>query len=200
MWYIAGFSVLLVVSAFTGVIKNRDILRGKSGVMDTMLSRSLSRAQLNILLARLENEPPPESTMGAMCYSPVVAPTSADYICPYCGEKTLYDYPNAAFIEWELPGCRRFAESINESTSFEIRLNESQFCDFCSPDSSSETLTLFLEVTHENGETIVNAVTVTDLRMVLSFLQGNLYFSSFNDAQSPLQDHSERIRTLLGLE
>ncbi len=198
MWYVAGFSVLLVVSAFTGIMKNKGFIGSKSGVVDSLLLRSLSRNQVNILLARLENEPPPASTMGAMCYSPVMAPTSADYICPDCGEKTLYDYSHAAFIEWELPGCRRFVESINENTDFEVKLDESLFCDFCTPDSDG--LSLLLEVTHENGETVVNAVTITDLRMLDSFLQGNLYYSTSNDAQYPLQDYSERIRTLLGLE
>ena len=202
MWYVAGFSILLVVSAFTGIVKNRGFVRSKSGVVDSILLRSLSRVQVNILLARLENEPPPESTMGAMCYSPVRAPLSANYVCPDCGEKTLYDSSWAAAIDWELPSCRRFVESINENTDFEVELNESLFCDFCSPDSASlsDNLSLLLEVTHENGETVVNPVTITDLRMLDSFLQGNLYYSTSNDAQNPLQGHSDRIRTLLGLE
>ncbi len=200
MWYVAGFSILLVVSAFTGIMKNKGFVGSKSGVIDSLLLRSLSRIQVNILLARLENEPPPESTMGAMCYSPVMAPLSANYVCPVCGEKTLYDSSWAAAIDWELPSCRRFAESINENTDFQIVLNESLFCDFCSPDSASDNLSLLLEVTHENGETVVNPVTITDLRMLDSFLQGNLYYLSSTDAQNPLKGHSDRIRSLLGLE
>lgn len=200
MWYIVGFSVLLVVSAFTGIMKNKGFIGSKSGVVDSLLLRSLSRTQVNILLARLENEKPPASTMGAMCYSPVMNPTSADYICPVCGEKTVYDFNHSAFIDWELPGCRRFVESINGNTEFDVQLDETQYCDFCSPDSSSDNLSLLLEVTHENGETVVNAVTVTDLRMLDSFLEGNLYYSTSNDGQYPLQEYSERIRTLLGLD
>ncbi|MCK5132026.1 MAG: hypothetical protein KAR40_07740 [Candidatus Sabulitectum sp.] len=50
---------------------------------------TLSVAQVNFLLARLESEEPPTQTMGVMCYEAMILPSVAEYICPVCGDKTL---------------------------------------------------------------------------------------------------------------
>ena len=204
MGYIAGITVLLIISVLTGFVKSRNTPIIKSGLSGISLNSqslgSLSRAEINLLLARLEFTEPPESVMGAMCYSPRMQPTAAEYICPVCGEKTLYNFSYAAFIDWELSGCRRLVESINLNTDFEVSLDEQLFCDFCSPDSDEENRTVLLRVLYDNGDEIVNAVSIGDLRMLDSFVQGNLYYLTSNDGQQPLKNHADRMRTLLGLE
>ena len=204
MWYIAGVSVLVMASVIAGFSRNKSNTEPDAGSLnlsETSLSgRSLSRNEVNILLSRLEKEPPPESVMGAMCYAPVANPLAAEYICPVCGEKTLYNSSYASFIDRELTLSRRIAESINLNTEFDILLDETRFCDFCSSASGNEDPVLLLSVVCEDDSVTTNNVTVTDLRMLDSFLQGNLYYSTSNDAQYPLQDHAERIRSLLGFE
>ncbi len=204
MGYIAGVTLLLIVSVFTGIVKSRNTPIRKSGFLGISLNSpsmgSLSRTETNLLLARLEKTEPPESVMGAMCYSPRMEPASAEYICPVCGEKTLYDYSYSAFIDWELAGCRRLAESINMNTDFEVSLDERPFCDFCSPDYDDESRTILLRVVYDNGDEIVNSVSISDLGMLDSFLQGNLFYLTSNDGQYPLKDHADRLRTLLGFE
>ena len=204
MGYVAGFCVLLIVSVLTGIVKSRIAPNAKSGFLGISLNSpsigSLSRTDTNLLLARLEKTEPPESIMGAMCYSPRMEPASAEYICPVCGEKTLYDYSYSAFIDWELSGCRRLADSINMNTDFEVSLDETSFCDFCSPDSDDDSRTILLRVVYDSGDEIVNSVSMNDLRMLDSFLQGNLFYLTSNDGQYPLKDHADRLRTLLGFE
>ena len=212
MWYVAGVCAVVLLSAVAGFAKNKpgsdqksvmplDVLASASDaelVPETLTS--LSTTQINILLARLEIKEPPQATMGAMCYEAMAAPAVAEYICPVCGEKTIYNYSQSAFINWQLDNCRRLAESINSRTDFEILLDEGLFCDFCSPDAGDEEPALLLCVIRENGEEVVNRVNIYDLMKLDSFLGGNLYYLTETDGEEPLQDSAERIRELLGLE
>lgn len=212
MWYVAGACAVILLSAVAGLSKAKPETVRKSVIpLDaitgaTMLDitpealLTLSATQVNILLTRLENEEPPEQMMGAMCYEMMAAPEVSEYICPVCGEKTIYNYSQSAFIEWELEGCRRMAESINANTDFEIILDEALFCDFCSPDAGEEEPEMLLRVTYEDGTEVVNRIYVTDLRKLDSFLQGNLYYFDSVDSQIPLMESAARIRELLGLE
>ena len=204
MWYIAALSALLIVSTVFGITKNRGSANDKSGTMGISLNYpsigSLSRSEINLLLSNLENEEPPESVMGAMCYAPMMQPSSAEYVCPVCSEKTLYGSSYASFIDWELSGCRRLVDSINLYTDFEVSLDEELFCDFCSQDSSGEDPALLLRVVYENGDKFVNRISISDLRMLDSFVHGYLFYQTSNDGQYPLKDYADRMRTLLGFE
>ncbi len=204
MGYIAGISVLLIVSVLTGFVKSRNTPTIKSGPLGISLYStsidSLSRSEINLLLSRLENEEPPESVMGAMCYAPMGQPSSAEYVCPICSEKTIYGSSYASFIDRELSGCSRLVESINLNTDFEVSLDERLYCDFCSPDSTNESPALLLHVLYENGDEVINRISISDLRMLDSFVHGNLFYLTFNDGQQPLKAHADRMRTLLGYD
>lgn len=201
MWYIAAAVILLATSGVYGFSRLRTDGTEKAnpvgGVFDRLTIKSLTMNQINILLARLEIEEPPETVRGAMCYEAMAYPRVAEYICPVCGEKTIYNDSEAAFIEWELQGCRRMVESLNEYTEFDISLDETRFCDFCS-DSSDEEPALILRVASTDTTETVNSISIHDLRILDSFLQGNLYYLTGNESQFPLQDCSDRIRELLG--
>jgi hypothetical protein len=203
MWYILAGVVLLTVSGAFGFSRLRNVYPDKSQLVNRIVDRvtfkSLTMDQINILLARLEREEPPEPIRGAMCYEAMAYPAVAEYVCPICGEKTIYNDQLTAFIEWELQGCRRKAELINEYTEFEVILDESMFCDFCSGVSDEEPV-LYLRVLSSDSTETVNPVSIHDLMILESFLQGNLYYTTSNDGQEPLQDYSERIRVLLGTD
>jgi len=212
MWYVAAISAVVLVSAIAGFAKSRPGSTSKSLTpFDAITSATIadivpvsistvSVDRINTMLARLEATEPPDQVMGAMCYEPMAMPEVAEYICPVCSEKTVYSYTNAAFISWELEGCRRTADSINIHTDFEVILDERQFCDFCSPDSADEDPALLLRVVYKDSTEIVNAVDLIDLRMLDSFLNGNLYYTTSNDGEMPLQNYSVRMRELLGFE
>ncbi len=201
MWYIVAAVVLLATSGVFGFSRLRNDGAEKSHlfsrVFDRITFESLSMGQINILLARLEIEEPPEAVMGAMCYEAMAYPSVAEYICPVCGEKTIYNDFQTGFIEWELQGCRRMVDSINVFTEFDVSLDETLFCDFCS-ESSDEEPALLLRVASTDSTETVNRISVHDLRILESFLQGTLYYTTSNNGEQPLQDYSERIRELLG--
>lgn len=212
MWYVAGACAVVLLSAVAGFVKNKPGSETKSIMpLDALTSATmldlnstniapLSSIQVNLLLARLENTKPPEQVMGAMCYQTIAAPEVSEYICPVCGEKTIYNYSQSPFLEWELEGCRRMADSINAGTDFEIVLDEALFCDFCSPDAEKDEPKLLLRVIYEDGTEVVNRISVTDLMKIESFLKGQLYYNDSTDCEIPLQDSAPRLRLLLGLE
>lgn len=204
MWYILAALLILIVSGLLGYRGKETAGAAKepvivSRILQNVDLQSLSMEQIDSLLARLESQEPPEPVMGAMCYEAMAYPDVAEYICPVCGEKTVYSSMNTAFIEWELSGCRRLADSIDSLTEFHVYLDESQFCQACS-DSVFEDPDILLVVSPPGEGETVNSVSITDLRMLESFLQGNLYYTTFNDGQQPLQEYAPRLRELLGLD
>jgi hypothetical protein len=203
MWYLVGVSFVLAFSLAAGFARGKTDSTVKAGAADTILNSAsikiLSMQQVNWLLARLESQPAPGPVMGAMCYDSMAAPVVAEYICPVCGEKTIYNYTQSEFIEWQLQGCRRMVESINASTEFQVELDETLFCEFCTPDYPDQSPSLVLVVKPVEGEPVVNRVSELDLRMLDSFLQGNLYYTTDTDGQMPLLEYAGRMRQLLGL-
>lgn len=202
MWYIAAVAGIVVAGTLAGVIRSKGIDTLKEAPAASLINsasiKSLTIDQVGFLLARLEREEPPQPVFGAMCYEMMAPPMVAEYICPVCGEKTLYEDYRTEFIEWELQGARRLAESIDEATEFSITLDETLFCDYCS-EGSHQDPALLLRVVPEEGEEVVSTVSLIELRMLDSFLQGRLYYLTDNDSQEPLQDHADRLREIMGL-
>ncbi len=203
MWYVVAAVLVIGASGAFGysMVRTSGMLKAPSpgNIMTQMDFGKLSTEEINALLNRLESQEPPDPTMGAMCYSPMAIPDSAEYICPVCGEKTIYTGYETQFIEWTLPGMRRMAESIDSLTEFHVGLDETQFCGFCS-DSTYQDPQVILRVTLPDSIEIVNPVTSTDLRMLDSFLSGRLYYLTGNDAQVPMQEYADRLRELLGIQ
>jgi predicted RNA-binding Zn-ribbon protein involved in translation (DUF1610 family) len=202
MWYLPLVVVVLAAGAFAGVSRLRSGFPASKQVSDPGTGihavESLSMEQINLLLARLEKEEAPEPQMGAMCYAPMAIADSAEYICPDCGEKTVYGGGMSPYLQYELDTARRLAESINASTDFDVVLDESSFCEFCSEYGEGSAV-LVLRVTGENGEETANSVSVDDLRRLNWFLRGSLFWVTSNDGHAPLRGHSERMAELLGI-
>jgi hypothetical protein len=195
----------IVLTATTAVGAAR--LHVKSGLQMRLLGRgmnlsdleTLSTEELGVLLERLERETAPEPVMGAMCYAAAMYPEVAEYVCPVCGEKTLYTDYNTEFVEWELQGCRRLFGEIEAVVEMEIELDETQFCQYCSG-GEIESPMLVLRITRDDGTVISNPVGQLDLMLLESFVKGRLFYYTWNDGQEPLRPHVDRIATLLGIE
>jgi len=202
MGYIAAAILILGISGAFGYSRLKGMIP-KTPVSNHIIGSldidALSMDEVADLLDRLNNEDPPDPIRGAMCYSPAAQVMVAEFICPVCGEKTIYSSGEADFIERELPGCRRLAESINDLTQFNISLDESLFCEFCS-DSVIESPVMLLRVSISDGTEVISRVSEHDLMILDSFFKGNLYYTTWNAGRQPLQDYAGRIGELLGIE
>lgn len=199
-YVLVGGLALLAAAAFGARRVARKGDDGAPTIRDTD-SRGILEAdekELAAMLARVEAVEEPEPVMGAMCYEPVAMPQVAEYVCPVCGEKTVYDGSQARLVEYELPEARRIMSEMTEVTDLDLALDESPFCAACVPETDSLP-GMILRVRYDGGSEVSNVVTVTDLRMLRGFLRGRLYYLTFNDAQRPLKPHVPRLRELLGL-
>jgi hypothetical protein len=201
MPYAILLALLLAAAAAFGAVRNRikqdsEVIIPGTGIQLSDLG-SISWAEVEILLDRLEMKEPPEPVFGAMCYEMVAPPEVAEYVCPVCGEKTLYTDYNTEFIEWELQGCRRLFDEIAASSDMDIQLDETRLCSSCTTADSAETA-LYLNVILEDGSVVSNRVSEFDLRLLDGFLKGRLFYYTWNDGEEPLKPHIDRIRELLG--
>lgn len=194
--------LLVLVLATGGAAGACGVLRALRGRTGTVSASRLSKTGSADLLRMLENiekadEPPP--VIGAMCYEPVALPPVTEYLCPVCGEKSVYD---SAWDDWALLSideARSVFASIDSLTDYDLRLDETDLCSTCSADGDS-VHTLYLEVTHPGGTVHRSAVTVEDLRVLEGFFAGSLDYPTSNDGTLPLKPQLGRIREILGLE
>jgi ribosomal protein L37AE/L43A len=158
----------------------------------------LDREQVRQLLQRVAKVPPPTTTkIGAMCYKPANAPQRAEYACPKCGERTLYEDRAATLVEWEVNRCRREFAELKKVADAAVVLDESQLCRQCCPEGKPPAIVLRL-VFDDGTQHVVEGVTANDVRLVREFLAGNLLHIESNDAETPLQQHLPRLKELLG--
>lgn len=150
------------------------------------------------LLAKSESPDPKSLKMGAMCYSPTKLPPTVDYVCPACGEKTIYSLRQEYFVIKNLPHSRSIAKALN---SYGILLDESAFCVKCRKDSKEEpVLTLIVKYTDQPEPRITKGITHTDLIVLHEFLNNKKIHVAENDREMPLKDYADRLSYLLGVE
>lgn len=189
--------VIVALLCVLGVARAQDATERNVPTPVTRRSvRSLSRDQLQEKLRALDSRAAPEPKMGAMCYDMAAPPERADYVCPRCGEKTLYARNDAAFVAWELDACRREFEILRKESDLALALDESSYCAHCSP--SARLHRLALVVTYADGSSHTNApVSCEDLRILRGFMKGRRDYETFNDGTRPLKEVMLRLRELL---
>ena len=146
-------------------------------------------------LKELESHEAPESKMGAMCYSVGPPPNQALYICPACGEKTLYVDHYAEELS-EVSLARQEFEKLIKSVDISIVFDESEFCASCSPHVDSPELTL--RINHEDGSSVLSkSITSDDIIILRAFFEGEFCYTTHNDSIYPLKGELRRLRELL---
>jgi len=164
----------------------------------------MSEEALRQMLADLRRAPPPEPKMGAMCYDMACPPSRYDYVCPKCGEKTVYAQSEEmpVGVVWQLSGnlteSRQEAKTLPKSPHVTIKLDESEYCSHCTPDAENPTLAIIVK--HKSGRTHRTAgIKAVDIRMLRSFLKGERDYMTHQDFTEPLKKQVSRLENKLGL-
>ncbi len=196
--------LLWVGCAFARAKPEAEPHRGECG---QDLSRPRETDAKRLLRERLEalavsNPPTDLQPIGAMCYDVAAPPERAEYVCPVCGERTLYGHDRAALIEWELPTCRRALQGTLELRNPEVRLalDESQFCRKCSPHVTQPALALVVSYPGAQEPARIEGIASEDLRLIDEFLAGSDRHRDEVDAETALSAHAHRIAELLDLD
>jgi len=170
------------------------------------ICRMFSRKQIDEKLKHLTRNPTPiEPFHGAMCY--FVTPRLDkihEYICPVCGEKTIYKWNNNpekfnaadGVLGFKLEACRKEIEKVN---GINIKLDESEFCAHCKPNIKVPKLYLFVNIAGQRDTTKINEFYYIDIRLIHTFLNGELIYKDELNIVSPLLDKMDRLKELLGI-
>lgn len=162
--------------------------------------QSLDRSEIQQKLSKLMATPSPTDLKhGACCYAVAEPPKRAEYVCPNCGEKTLYTKSNAATVEWTLPYARKCFKELTDVLPHGAALYETQFCRKCSPGIREPQLVLKIEY-KDGPRHMVEGVTCEDLQLLKDFLSGSPVHDAGQLGDKPLKDYGERLQELLGVE
>lgn len=150
------------------------------------------------LLANSEAPDPQSLKVGAMCYAPSRLPPTIDYICPVCGEKTIYTLRQDYNIIKNLPQSRSIAKALN---SYGISIDESSFCAKCRKDNTENpAINLIIKYTDQPESRIIKGISYNDLVILQEFLNEKKIHKGANDREEPLKKYTDRLSYLLGIE
>ncbi|MCK4999392.1 MAG: hypothetical protein KAS23_07650 [Anaerohalosphaera sp.] len=209
MQYLIIIAVVLLLSCFYAGCKpfsgGGNAGGGEQGQTQMLpeLYEPVSREQLEDRLGQLAVLPAPNQlSPGAMCYKVAAPPSRIEYVCPKCGERTLYADQQSnergviRFLVWELDSCRK---TVKEITGVSIELDESQYCHKCSGDIEKPSLGIVVTYTETEGEHRCWGVKYDDLMLISELIQGERLHTGELDFQTPLKDHIGRLEQLLGI-
>jgi hypothetical protein len=195
MMWVAVAAVAIAAAGLVGAGVRSGGVSSERGVHSRSI-KGLTGGELDSLLTRLKVDEAPQPMLGAMCYDMAMPELVTEYVCPVCGEKTVYE--QGSLLLSGLPRCRAVFEAIDAAVDLPITLDERLLCSRCS--EGEELPYLVLEVVTADGDTVRNAASREDLELLSSFLQGSLSYEDDFGSSLPLQPHAERIALLLGLE
>lgn len=158
-----------------------------------------SRADVERRLKALADSPVPATLdPGAMCYEMAAPPDRIEYVCPKCGQKTMYT--SSAYYETidEIGACRQIVANIKNLT---LRLEEKNFCHHCYPNTQQEpSLVLYLKYKGEDKEEVIEGVSKQGLALLWAFMNGETIVSDFYARETALKDYIEEISRLLKVD
>jgi len=160
--------------------------------------KSLSRPELIAMLDRVKTNRPPEERMGALCYETVTIYERVDYICPHCGEKTIYAKSREAYGLIELQDLAREFGIFQKISPLKMDIEENGYCKHCLSGNLPRGATLV--VTYEDGSSHrCFPFSMTDLKILKALLAGKLLWDAGNDNQFVLKEQIPRLQELLGV-
>jgi hypothetical protein len=131
------------------------------------------------------------------CYMTGMRLTTAEYICPVCGYKTLYDKDRTAWVVKEIVGYRRGFDQLNRVSPLKMTLDESSLCAQCSPNATEHQVGL--TVTHGDGTSqTTSPVSWNDLSILREYFEGHLTDYTPNMTPGMIRENTFRIGQLLG--
>jgi hypothetical protein len=169
-----------------------------------------SKTKLRDMLARIEREPAPAIVkVNAMCYAPLPEPERAEYVCPTCGQKTIYAHAELEgsdqekwetfhYVQNDLDHIRRLLKQIQRHT-LSVSLIENVFCNHCQPSKKKPRPAVLVRF-DDGTSKLTSNITPSDFEALLAFFAGRLKIKTSDDSIYPLKGEKtlRRLKVLLG--
>ena len=197
------FTSALVFIGFANQAQNT-INNENSNLIDPSLSAEdtikgpFTKKSIKERLTALAKKPAPKNLkMGAMCYDVAYTENRTDYVCPKCGQKTIYTVEFGYLITNTIPDCRNY---MNSFRGLKANIDESQFCRKCSPHIKKPELCFEINYSDENKVHKTCGINEKDMQLVSEFLNQSKVHRSFNDSEEPLKNYVKRLEELLDIK
>lgn len=163
--------------------------------------KSMSRGDVEKMLQFLSRNEAPKEIICAMCYQVIVMGNPYEYICPVCGEKTLYAYRDEV-LQLLFYGRIEFGILSEKNSILNLELDDTHFCKKCHPEDKKPFLVL--KVTYKDGSVHeCRNCTVDDILFIDAFLKGKTPYTRIREAtegKEELKSMLPRLRELLGIK
>lgn len=192
MWYNLIFVLVVFIAifiGFTGYSQAKD--NNNNSALD-----QLSRSEYTNKLKQLPQNPDSwNKPVGAMCYKTSAPPERVEYICPICGEMTLYPVYSTSSID----RISYYRTLVKKITKINVKLDESQLCKKCSPDIQTRKLCLIVKYDKSSKPHKTCNITEEDISLLYDYSEGvRKHSTSFGEI--PLTTYKTRLEELLGVK
>lgn len=161
--------------------------------------KSMSRSEIESMLQKIEKQKAPKPFVSATCYVPPPVLKRAEYVCPACGQKTIYTTPrNTRYVSENVEAARREFPNLQKVSKLKMELDESSFCKKCHPGTAEPQLVL--KVTYSDGTVHEEkGIWAWDLKVLNAFFKGDSTIFNSRD-EVPLNFYIPILRRTLGFE
>jgi len=194
MWINALFIVIIFIVAFLG-FTGYSLAKENVNTNNSEIEQ-LSRSELANKLGQLPSKQELlEDPVGAMCYDTAAPLNRIQYICPICGEMTVYHSTFGDNID-ELP---TYLLLISKIKKIDVKLDESQFCKKCSPNVTSPQYGLLVKYGNNKEAHKTSNITEEDINLIYEFSEGmKEHTTLYSNDKRPIKEYKERLEELLG--
>ncbi len=165
---------------------------------DTSVASTSREEMVRRLQALAESPAPAELSPGAMCYEMAAPPERIEYICPKCGQKTIYTKSDAYSMVQDANACRQLVANIK---GLDLRLEEINFCHHCYPKTTEDPkMVLYIRYKGETQEQKVEAINSYKLSLIYAFMTGQTTYAGDYGQEAPLKNYIKEISDILKLD
>jgi len=159
----------------------------------------MSDDQIGEQLAKLTPEKKRKKPLSAMCYDMAAPPDRQEYVCPKCGEKTLYSELMEGFNT--LNGLEILRIEFNTLTALKtdctLTLDETSLCAHCTPDTTSHDISMTVRYSDKKIHSAIS-VTINDVYLLKAYFNHDGSYTSTDGSVHLLKDEISRLKDLLG--
>jgi len=194
MWYNVIFIVIVFVVAyvgFTGYSLAKDNINANNSALE-----QLSRSELADKLGQLPKNPDLfEEPVGAMCYDTAAPLNRVQFICPDCGEMTVY---HSTFGD-NIDELSSYLLLVSKITKIDVELDQSQFCKKCSPTVTSPQYGLLVKYGKNKKAHKTSNISDEDINLLYEFSEGmKEHTTLYSYDKRPIIEYKKRLEELLG--
>jgi hypothetical protein len=193
MWYNIIFIAVIFILAVAG-FSGYSFAKGNSDYTPDKINLANALEELGkIPVEQLSINNKPDEPLGAMCYKMAAPLDRIEYICPVCGERTLY---NSYFDD--IDNLYDYHALVKQITKIEVKLDESQFCKKCSKNITEPHFCLLVKYGKNKDFHKTCDINRDDINLLYEFSEGKKEHTIY-DKSYPIMNYKARLEELLGV-